>query len=93
MTSNNTPGEKPGHDLVVDPFVRSLNRSPSIEGVQFDGEMSSEVELWLGEAFNSWLPSRRGLEVKTSEGLTTVREGDFVVRDAEGVRVLRGEAP
>jgi len=44
----------------------------------FDGEMSSEFELWLGEAFNSWLPSRRAVEVRTEDGMWSVFEGDTI---------------
>ena len=50
------------------------------ESRTFDGEMSAEFELWLGDAFNSWLPSRGMVEVFTIDGLYAVAAGDTITR-------------
>jgi hypothetical protein len=55
-----------------------------VEAVQFTGEMDAEIERWLGDAFNSWLPSRRALEVRTHEGFIVAFAGDYLIRGLTG---------
>jgi len=59
----------------------------------FDGEMSSEFETWLGKAFNSWMPSRRGVEIATSNGvgLQIAYRGDTITLFEGGTVVTPGE--
>lgn len=45
---------------------------------QFDGEMTSEFELWLGDAFETWLPSTRQVVIRTPNGERIVNEGEWV---------------
>ena len=59
---------------------RSRNKKTSR---QWDGKMSGEYELWLGDHFSSWLPDRDLLEIRTPEGFELVHPGD-IVRKLEG---------
>lgn len=45
---------------------------------RFDGEMSSEFELWLGDAFETWLPSTRQVAIRTPQGERIVNEGEWI---------------
>lgn len=44
----------------------------------WDGKMSSEFELWLGDHFSSWLPSRGLLEINIDGGVHIVKPGDTI---------------
>lgn len=45
---------------------------------QFDGEMTNEFEIWLGDSFESWLPSTRQVAIRTPEGERIVNEGEWI---------------
>lgn len=48
----------------------------------FDGEMTADLELWLGDAFESWVPSMRQLIVRDPSGVEhIVSAGDRVTQD------------
>ena len=55
-----------------------------IEAVQWDGKPTSTLELWLGESFNSWIPSQGKLEILTLEGIITASAGDFIIKGVQG---------
>lgn len=50
-------------------------------GRRFDGEMSAELEMWLGDAFESWLPSTRQVLVRSPQGERAVSEGEWIDLD------------
>lgn len=50
----------------------------------FDGEMDGDLELWLGHAFESWLPSREGLVIRTPDGEVEVFAGTVLIRRPDG---------
>ena len=54
---------------------------PAPETRLFDGEMSADLELWLGDAFESWLPSTRQLIVRSPDGERTVDAGQWITQD------------
>ena len=51
-----------------------------VEACQFDGDPDSELELWLGDAFESWIPSEAKLVFHTLTGEVTVQEGTWVIK-------------
>ena len=50
---------------------------------QFSGDIDIVLELWLGDAFESWLPSKRQLVIRTPNEVT-VSEGEWIARAASG---------
>jgi hypothetical protein len=50
----------------------------------FTGEMDADLELWLGEGFNSWLPRRRQLEIYESGQIRVVSEGERIMKTPSG---------
>lgn len=51
-----------------------------IEARQFTGEPDAELELWLGDWFESWVPSRRELVIRTLESNEfTASAGDWII--------------
>jgi hypothetical protein len=62
------------------------------ESMYFSGDMDSDIETWLGDALESWVPSRRQLVITIGAGVEMVVEaGRWIFKDANGVRV--GDAP
>lgn len=59
-------------------------RSSVVEAVQFTGEMDAEIERWLGDAFESWVPSMRRLVMSEAyvHGVV-VNAGDWIVKDGD----------
>lgn len=55
--------------------------------IKWNGEQDPELELWLGNAFNSWAPSTRGLVVRIGGSLRTLHEG-AVIRRNDGMLYL-----
>jgi len=64
------------------PFARK--KPVIIEFKEWTGENNIEVELWLGEAFNSWLPSLNKLEIRTLEGIISASIGDLIIKGVHG---------
>jgi len=65
--------------------IQKYRKKPvEIEAWRWDGEMNGELELWLGDSFNSWLPSKRRLEIRTLEGIITASPGDYIIRGVKG---------
>lgn len=54
------------------------------ETLVWNGQPSADVELWLGRAFNSWLPSKQRIEIKVGRGFVLARPGDTIVKDKYG---------
>jgi hypothetical protein len=48
--------------------MANIVKSPGREECQFDGVPDIEVERWLGDRFESWVPSRRLLLVRMGTG-------------------------
>lgn len=56
-----------------------------IEAMQFTGEPSDELELWLGDWFESWIPSREQLVIRTLESNEhTASAGDWIIKGVQG---------
>ena len=54
-----------------------------VECWYFGGEPSAGLELWLGSAFETWLPSKRMLAIRMPDGERLVRAGS-VIRKVDG---------
>ncbi len=51
----------------------------------FTGEPDADLEGWLGDAFESWIPSRRELALTPRGGIETiVQAGQRIVRSENG---------
>ena len=50
----------------------------------WDGEMHPAIELWLGDAFQSWAPSVREMDFMTGGGVVTAHQGDRIIKGADG---------
>lgn len=72
-------------------WAREYEQGP-IEMRTFTGEMDAEVELWLGEAFESWLPSARQLLIKINGFEVRVVPGQRLVKLPDG-EVLVSSSP
>jgi hypothetical protein len=61
-----------------------------VDAVFWHGEPDAAIERWLGADFNSWIPSRRGLEFYAVDRQTGCRRSliiaanEWIVRDAHG---------
>lgn len=67
-----------------------------IEARHFTGEPDSELELWLGDSFETWLPSKRQLVIRTVEPNEhtasggdwsiehTASAGDWIIKGVQG---------
>jgi len=52
-----------------------------IEARLFDGKPDGEIELWLGKWFESWVPSKRELIIRTLESNEhTASAGDYIIK-------------
>lgn len=70
----------------------SVEKSAVYEARRFDGEPDAELELWLGDRFETWLPSSQRLAIHTVEAHEQIADaGDWIVKGAEGLHLLRGE--
>ncbi len=56
-----------------------------IEAVRFSGDPDGDLELWLGDWFETWLPSKRQLVIRTLESNEhTASAGDYVIKGVQG---------
>lgn len=56
-------------------------RIEEVEAIQWGGEPNTEIELWLGQRFESWLPSKRRLIVSNPwGGESSAKPGDWLVK-------------
>jgi hypothetical protein len=55
-----------------------------IQAYQWDGQPDSGLERWMGDAFESWIPSKRQLAIRTLEGEHIISAGDWIIRGVEG---------
>lgn len=65
-------------------IVRYRKKPVVIEAVQYDGNNGEEVEGFLGDAFETHLPSTGQIAIRTLEGEITASVGDYVIRGTEG---------
>ena len=65
---------------------RARKKPIEIEFVRYDGfeENGEEVELFIGNAFDSHIPSRNEVLIFTMEGLMTASQGDVVIKGVNG---------
>ena len=55
-----------------------------IDAVYWYGNPDSDIELWLGDSFESWLPSQGKLAIRTLEGEITASAGDWIIKGVNG---------
>ncbi len=55
-----------------------------IEAVQFTGDNAGDVERFIGDAYETWIPSLRKVAIRTLEGEMTASPGDYVIRGVQG---------
>lgn len=68
-----------GQDVTFEALEQSCQAY--LDGWRFDGAPSEYGELWLGEAFQSWMPSARQLVIRTHTGEeATVPAGTLLVK-------------
>lgn len=75
-----------------DPPMRNVygmyrKRPVVVEAAQHKGVPSAELEEWLGEAFESWLPSTGQLVfriAKSNNKEVTIDDGDWIIKEADG---------
>lgn len=57
---------------------------------QFTGEPDADLERWLGEHFESWIPSRRELVLREAGGVEAMLlAGQTVVKHDDGTVSIR----
>ena len=63
---------------------RYRRKSREVEAVQFTGEPSDEIEVWLGDAFESWLPSRSMLAIRSGGVEKYAYVGNWIIKGYDG---------
>lgn len=65
------------------PVVVEARQVPRFDG---DPDVVRDLELWLGRAFETWLPSRDQLVFHVAKGRAevTVGAGDWVIAEPDG---------
>lgn len=69
------------------PKTKSYRKKPVvIQALQYLGfdENGEECELFIGDSFESHLPSRNQLVIRTLEGDLTASSGDYIIRGVQG---------
>ena len=62
-----------------------VKRPIVIEARQFSGEPDPELETWLGDWFESWVPQKSQLIIRTRESNTfAARATDWIIRGIVG---------
>jgi hypothetical protein len=71
-----------------DTAPRKFRKKPVvIEAMQLtlDHQNQIAIEMWLGEWFNTWLPSQGWpLEIRTLEGIMKASTGDWIIKGVNG---------
>lgn len=55
-----------------------------IEALQFDGGNAGDIELFVGDTYETWLPSTNQIEIRTLEGPLTASKGDWIIKGVKG---------
>jgi hypothetical protein len=55
-----------------------------IEARRFTGEPDADLERWIGDQFESWVPSKRQLVIRTREGDMFGSAGDWIIQGVAG---------
>lgn len=65
---------------------RARKKPVEIEAVQFLGfdQNAEEVEIFLGDSFETHLPSTNQVVVRTLEGELTASSGDWIIKGVQG---------
>lgn len=62
-----------------------ISKPVVIEAVQWaSGEPEDEIELLLGKSFESWIPSKQQLIIRTLEGEFAASKGDWSIKGTRG---------
>lgn len=64
------------------PFFRK--KPVVIEAHNYVGTPNEFLETWLGEAFESWVPSKQQVIIRTLEGPITASAGDWIIKGTKG---------
>jgi hypothetical protein len=66
-------------------------RPVEVEAVQFTGEPSAELEAWLGDWFESWIPTARQVVIWCLHEFIA-NKGDWIVKGVVGdIRICEPE--
>jgi hypothetical protein len=65
---------------------RYRKKPVEIEAVQYlgFGVNGGECELFIGDSFESHIPSQDKIEIRTLEGPITASKGDFIIKGVQG---------
>lgn len=58
-------------------------RPVTVEAMQWDGTNAGELEEFMGDAYETWIPSADQIIVKTLEGELTASLGDYIIRGTQ----------
>ncbi len=67
------------------PVQQYRKRPVVVDAWKFTGEMDNDLELWLGDWFESWVPSQQQLIIRTLESNEhTASAGDYIICGVQG---------
>ena len=65
--------------------VQRFRKKPvEIEAIQWTGGNADEIELFVGDSYETWLPTTEQIEIRTLEGPITASRGDWVIKGVQG---------
>ena len=67
-------------------MARYRKKPVEIEAIQFLGfdVNGEECELFIGDSFESHIPSQNKIEIRTLEGPITASAGDWIIKGVQG---------
>jgi hypothetical protein len=77
-----------GEIMQLGPNINKYRKKPVvIEAIQWtalDTESEIAIEKWLGDSFESWVPSKPALLIGTKEGVMEASPGDWIIKGVKG---------
>lgn len=55
-----------------------------VEARQWNGENAGELEEWIGESYETWIPSLSQIKIFTLKGEMTASIGDYIIKNVVG---------
>lgn len=67
-------------------MARYRKKPIEIEAIQYNGFLDNgqECEIFIGNAFESHIPSKNQIIIRTLEGEMTASLGDYIIRGIQG---------
>ena len=76
--------------------MAKVQKRPAVIGaLLFDGTPSIAIERFLGDDFETWIPSKGQLAIRTLEGEHIASAGDWIIRgvkDEYSLAICKGDS-